>query len=513
MRIDNDMTAVGHSGLVFIVLLGIAFLILLTLHHQPYYPGTWLDEGFVLQGALNLVRYGQYAMRSVEGFRILDQPLVANGPGIVLPITAVFELFGVGLLQARIVAAVYTILTVLVYFMVAKKLYSTPAALLSSFLLLAVPKEGLLWFGRMAVGNVPALFYFLFGYLLWLLSTEHQDIRLAIGAGFCFGLALVTKGQYGLSLIAFLVVIIANEIYYKSVSLVHLGSTFLIAAACLGIWIVLQARIVGWENFDEHMAAIRSSSKVTIFAFNLRRIPGSLNYLIRSGLFLFVGPGLIYAGWSLRKRSLWSLQILLPITFVVMWLSWYLIASIGWHRYVFAPYAVGLLFSGRFILDLFAMTVGIKDSQFYESTMTTARRLGIYLLFVASAIGSVWSMSGHITSVVARPDRSAQEFAGQLLQSVESDVIVESFEWQLDILADLKYHHPNNTWVDMWTATSQLGKIADAAYDPLVYNPDYLIDGPWSKQFGVYSAVLGEGCCALLYSVGSYDLYQVGITD
>ena len=51
-------------------LAGVILIVVLAVYHQPYYPATWLDEGFVLQGAINLVRYAQYAMRSVEGFRI-----------------------------------------------------------------------------------------------------------------------------------------------------------------------------------------------------------------------------------------------------------------------------------------------------------------------------------------------------------------------------------------------------------------------------------------------------------
>ena len=71
--------------------------------------------------------------------RILDQPLVANGPGVVLPVAAVFAVFGVGLLQARLLMAIYFVVAAMTFFAVAKRLHGVPAALVSSFLLVALP--------------------------------------------------------------------------------------------------------------------------------------------------------------------------------------------------------------------------------------------------------------------------------------------------------------------------------------------------------------------------------------
>ena len=45
---------------------------------------------------------------------------------------------------------------------------------------------------------VPALAYFLLGYLFWLIATKRPSWRYALAAGLLFGLAMVTKGQYSL---------------------------------------------------------------------------------------------------------------------------------------------------------------------------------------------------------------------------------------------------------------------------------------------------------------------------
>ena len=113
----------------------------LALINQPYYPASWQDEGFALQGAMNLVRYGQYAMRSSEGFRVLDQPLLANGPGLVFPLSSAFSVLGIDLVTARLVMVVYFVATAALFFAVARRLFGTQAALISTVVLLALPGE------------------------------------------------------------------------------------------------------------------------------------------------------------------------------------------------------------------------------------------------------------------------------------------------------------------------------------------------------------------------------------
>lgn len=496
---------VGFAGLVALLLLG--------MYRQPYYPSPWLDEGFVLQGAINLVRYGQYAMKSVEGFRVLDQPLIANGPGIVLPLAGAFALFGVGLLQARLVMVVYLVLTAILFFAVARQLYGPVAAVLSLFLLVAVPQEGFLWFGRMALGNVPALGYFLAGCLLWLVLLKRKCCFYAVGAGLFFGLAMVTKGQYGLVIPVLLLVALADVLYYWQVGVRWIGLVLVGAFFCLGLWYLVQLALVGWESFPEHLDAVRSSSRATVFALRPARIPGSLMYLIRSGMPLFVVPGLLYAGWSCRKRDLDSYRRLLPLAFVAVWLCWYALASVGWHRYAFAPYAVGLLFAGRFVAGAVCFLRQRDGRLSIRGRMWTVGRVGVALLIAGILLGGARGLVQRVQSIVAPPDLSPERFAVYLRDNVSPGAVVESWEWQIDTLVDLNYHHPSNIWVDRMTAVSQFGEQLAVEYDLFEYRPDYLIDGPWSKWMGLYAAPLADGCCTPIATFGPYDLYRVPHED
>ena len=106
-RLRFQRLAVGRALPRLMGAAGVLLLLFLGLYNQPSNPIPWLDEGFAAQGAMNLLRYGEYAMRSSEGFRVLDQPLVANGPGFVLPVATVFSLLGVGLFGPRLGCALF----------------------------------------------------------------------------------------------------------------------------------------------------------------------------------------------------------------------------------------------------------------------------------------------------------------------------------------------------------------------------------------------------------------------
>ena len=80
---------------------------------RSYYA--WFDEGSHLHVPKTLVKYGVYADISSEGFRYYG-PTIGVGPTVMLPIAAMFKVFGVGLLQARIVIAFYLLAAVYVFY-------------------------------------------------------------------------------------------------------------------------------------------------------------------------------------------------------------------------------------------------------------------------------------------------------------------------------------------------------------------------------------------------------------
>lgn len=63
------------------------------------------DDAFNLQVPYNLVKIGSYASFGAvwEGADKVFDPYLTTGPVISLPITLVFKIFGIGIVQARIV--------------------------------------------------------------------------------------------------------------------------------------------------------------------------------------------------------------------------------------------------------------------------------------------------------------------------------------------------------------------------------------------------------------------------
>lgn len=488
---------------------GILVLLFLGLFHQPYYPTTWFDEGLVLQGAINLVQHGEYAMRSVEGFRVLDQPLTANGPGVVLPITAVFAVFGIGLLQARILMGLYFVLAAILFYKVTASLFGKTAALASVLALLAVPDEGILLFGRQSLGNVPALVYFLAGCYFLILLVERKNIRFAIITGLFWGLTLVTKSQYWILLPVIGVVGLLDLLHFKQIGPKSGLIVIALTVGAFALWQFVQYLLIGPEKYTQYFESVHSSAKETVFAFRTVRIPGNIWYLVRSGFALFVFPGLLIAGCNIIRRHSYSVVQAFLILFVVAWSAWYVFVSVGWHRYAFEPYSIGLIFCGFVYLKAFQLAVLFKKEP-GRSWRDYSREFVLVSLLLLSTLWGLWVGLGQVKRIVLVPEPYPQQFADYLHANIQPDEVIESWEWEIDALTpDLIYHHPTNDLVDRKTAELQFGGEFNEKYDFYVFNPSYLIDGPFSKWTGMYVETLANGCCERMTEIGDYTLYKV----
>lgn len=491
------------------LIFGILFL---SAYNQPYYPATWFDEGLVLQGAINLVENGRYAMLSSEGYRMLDQPLTANGPGIVLPITAVFSIFGVGLSQARALMVIYFVLAAIMFHIIAKKLCGELPALISTLALLAIPEEGFIFYGRQALGNVPAFLYFLIGCYFLIRLVDEGHISLACLTGLFWGLTLITKSQYWIILPVFSLVFLLDILFFHKMGLKSGLTIMALTLGMLVVWQFTQYLIIGGEDYGKYIESIRSSAKETVFAFRAIRIPGNIAYLVRSGFLLFVVPGVVISVVEgFKELSHGIVRVFLSL-FVISWILWYVFVSVGWHRYAFEAHSVGVLFFGVAVVrayELWMSTragVGTKTISWWVSL----KGFSYGLFLIAVSLWGLWAGTNQIRKVVSVPETNAQLFAEYLMRHVPHTAVIESWEWEIDALTTgLRYHHPGNKWVDRKTAELQFGDVSAEKYDFYAFAPSYLIDGPFSKWTRLYEEPLSNGCCVKLYEIGDYTLYQV----
>ena len=317
------------------------------------YPVTWFDEGSHLHVPKTLIRFGVYADYSSEGFRYYG-PTVGLGPTVMLPIAGVFSLFGIGLLQARIVMALYLCATVYVFFRLADNLGGKQTAWVALLLLVSSRSISLLTYGRQVLGEVAGFFFLAAGLWLWLEKWENSKPRNLVIVGLLFGLSIVTKYQYLIVIAATIgLAWILNMLYYKKAQ----HKTFLIpgiiAGGCFVVWQTYQIVYLGPSTMAENLSQFRQFTAGAALVFSpaliMRGIQQLLDFNVFSGAILLFGLyGFFISLPRTREGQRWGTLFILAIVN----LGWFVAASISWLRYAFPGLAIMTLFVARFFSDL-----------------------------------------------------------------------------------------------------------------------------------------------------------------
>ncbi len=480
---------VAQAGLIVLALL-------LVLVNLPYAPRTWFDEGSHLHVPKTLVQHGVYADISSEGFRYYG-PTVGVGPTVMLPVALVFQLFGVGLLQGRLVIAAYGLLALAVGFALARKIHGGRVALLSLALLLAsrtVGFDGMVEYSRQVLGEIPGLAFLFLGALAWTsaLHSRNRVTTLSVLAGLGFGLALVTKNQFVLILPPTLVLLsLLDWRYYRAGNWAHRLLPVIIACACFGLWTLVQLQFLGPGGFAANLAQTRQAAGGAIFVFDREASLRAVRYIIQpyGGLLL---PALAYGLWRCRARTPQALGELLLLLLPVLWLCWYMV-SLGWPRYAFPAVAFGALAVARLLADVI-------------DTLRTGRRpilAWATVIYAALIIAMPITLSAR---AILQPDDSAQRMAAYLDAHVPTNSVVETWEPELGVLTDHRYHYPPISLLD--TAVRQTWLSGPALrYDGLSDRPPYVIVGSFGAWVGIYSGSTLERDYTLTQHEGLYNLY------
>jgi len=171
-------------------------IILLTLsfYRLDTAPPLWWDEGWTLNVARNWVEQGHY------GQLLNGEPRSAGLSGhfpVVATVALSFKLFGIGAWQARLPFAFYTWGVFAIIFILSLKLYNKTVAWVTLAVLLLMT-GGLisppLIEGRQVMGEMPAIFFLLIGYLFLYFAFSDSMQFLLVSIVF-WGIALRTKSQ------------------------------------------------------------------------------------------------------------------------------------------------------------------------------------------------------------------------------------------------------------------------------------------------------------------------------
>lgn len=499
MRDDTRAVALA-AGLV-------AALLFLAFFNLTAYPTTWFDEGAHLLVPKTLVQFGVYGQHSSEGFRYFGAT-IGIGPTVLLPIAAVFRVFGVGLLPARLVMAVYLVIAIALFFWLARQLGGRRLACIATALVISSPATGLIETGRQVLGEVPGLAFLAAGLGLWFAHWEQARWPRLFLVGMLFCAAWITKLQYLIAVApalgaAWLLLCVYRRTLAQRVVLVPA----LIAAACTGVWYAALMAYAGAATTAPHTEGLRQSVagaavllSPAVMSANVRELLSMKAYL---GALL---PAVLYGAACLRSAQRTMQQWTVLWLIVVANLTWYVVASIGWLRYAFPGLAIAGLFVGRFLLDLYGVlgTASGRDAE--RARAASALR---WAVVVWAAVMIAVPLARTIGHVAVAPPNAAKEIAAYLDAHVPREALVETWEQEVAFLTEHTYHFPPQELLPAAVAFAQGRGPGPAQHYDLARRtlPPYILLGPIGRSAAVYSNELLGGRYRLLVRVRPYDLW------
>lgn len=238
----SDNTAISRWGITLIC----AVVLILTYWNLGFYPRTDRDEGFFLLTTRSWARFGKLGVTDVSGTTPYIYPhWITVGPACYLPVMGAYlvtgklnGLFGflhtgtMELTLARFVVTLYIPLTILVLWKLAHLLYRSPGANYY-LLILAISSPILFFYGRLAKGEIPGVFFVLLA-IYQCSQIKPNQARLGYGkTGICLALAAFFKPVFLTAYVAFLPVIILFERIKKRSVLRPM------------VWLLLPAMVLG----------------------------------------------------------------------------------------------------------------------------------------------------------------------------------------------------------------------------------------------------------------------------
>lgn len=499
---------------ILLWILGLLLLYFLVFHNLTRFPAPWFDEGSHLHVPKTLAQYGVYADISSEGFRYYG-PTIGVGPTVMLPIAAAFKLFGIGLLQARLVMALYLLAAVYVFYQVSKTLTNHYVALVACVLLISSRVVFLLEYGRQLLGEVPGLFFLLMGLWLWFRKWEDAGWKRLTLVGLFFGLAMVTKYQYLLFLMPMLgLAWLLNLLYYKTTSHGHFIIPAFAAGILFAVWQGITIRYLGPATMLENLALLRASAEGAAFTFSLERIATNLVDLkSRAAYIMALIPALFYGIFISLPRTRESQKMNVVFLLVALDLSWYIITSIGWIRYAFLGLALSSIFVAHFFYDVtdgFNLELNLGSfslllQSFHDRKIALRFALIAWLVLIV-----LFPMAKTVSEIAFSGPDSAREMSDYLDANVPEDALIETWEPEMGFLTDHKYHYPPNPLLAVAIEQAYSGSEPVQNSYTFVQDeaPDYLLVGTFAKRTEMYPFDEFMDEYEWVVTFGEYDLFR-----
>jgi len=494
------------------ILAGLLIVAALTVRLESV-PPPWWDEGWTLSVARNWAEIGHY------GRLLVGQP-VPRGIDAAFHVTGAvalsFWLFGVGIVQARLVEVVITVATLVLMYHLVRRIYNRSIALGSLFVMTLLPAYidlFPLYIGRQVLGEMPAMFFLLAGYIAMLSVPRHPVWALALAVLF-WAFALITKLQ-------------VLPFWMCSLTVPSLVALYRRDWKSFSSWVVVLFGSFAGSRvllvLSEHLLQAKSGMAEPIpglyeVSALVTSIPSRLFALIVVGM-LGVPTllGLCYGLLNVTKsKAQWTSndQVRLALLFLASsWFGWFLLLSVGWVRYLFPPVFLGSIFVARMIYDLtrgydvaYTLQQGIA---FFRGRGFNREALGVLLVLMIIVTSVPRTVMAVYKTYVLDADNSVRQAADFLNSQTRPAALIETYDSELLFLLNRPYHYPpDQIVVELIRRTFLYEDDTRIDYDPLAANPDYLVVGSHSKQWRLYDPVLKTGAFRLLQSYKRYQIYE-----
>jgi len=322
-------------------------------------PPTWFDEGIYLQAAINDSLHGAQELQLAPG-TFSSTAYVTGGFPFLKPISWVFSLFGIGLLQARLVMVFFIFGCCATYFLLMRRLFDWRVALASLALLVTFPP--LYGQGKNALGEVPGLFY-LGIFFLSLVELEKCDFEgpwWYLLGGLAAGLTVSTKPIFFLLGGAILIgaLLKRKTITWHWHEIIVATLAFIVP---FSYWFLHQ--FFGTDSVSTVLSYY--ANPYSIPDLNKEMFVNALRFFHESSPMYFL---LLMAFWcsavALRmyKRSRISVTEIVAFAFAILvWLAY--LRTAGWYRYFFPAEVVALVFvpNALYVLSGYFKSRNIRD--------------------------------------------------------------------------------------------------------------------------------------------------------
>ena len=376
--------------LALVLILGIGFH--LRMYHADYPPigyHNWKEVHY-LSEARNFAEDGFFA----HGFFVPERDLFNlpdhNGvhsdtvPTISIVVGVAFKLFGSSLFVARLVNVLFALGSVLLFYLVIKKLFHREDLALTCAALLSL-NPLLVFFGRQMQLINPALFFTLLGAYWYLFWIESFSWKTTIGFAVAFSLGVLTKLTFAIFILPLGLLfpfkrILKKDVWPKVLVVLGIAALFLMWQAHL--WSIDAA-------LREETGAVNFSNIRDAQFWQIMRSFAADNYSLLGVKYAIAGAIL----FSLMSLKFWKKRS-------YQFMGFYLLSSLAWfvylseklrghnyHQYPFLPLVVFMMGFGIVFL---ATNISSFASSFlpqYKRYVSPGLRLVLIILFALPLLG------------------------------------------------------------------------------------------------------------------------------